>query len=114
MARVKNKITQRMLVKKISNETGHSQKEITDIINSLKKNITEYLKNGMIVELIGLGKFFLFHRHGRKCPHPLKKGKKITLNDEYIPKYKAGKKTKDEVNFSTSKIKSTSKNLKNR
>lgn len=59
--------------------------------------ITESLKNGDQVALIGFGTFAVKHRAARKGQNP-KTGEKIDIPAANVPAFKPGKALKDAVN----------------
>ena len=70
-----------------------SEKALKDFIDV----VTEQLKKGDKVQLVGFGTFEVSERAAREGRNP-KTGKTMTIEASKTPKFKAGKALKDEVN----------------
>ncbi|QCI24947.1 integration host factor subunit beta [Buchnera aphidicola (Rhopalosiphum padi)] len=72
------------------------------IIEYAVKEMLEYmsisLSKGKRIEIRGFGSFSLHYRSSRIGRNP-KTGKKIKLNEKYVPYFKPGKKLRDRVNL---------------
>ena len=62
-------------------------------VNSIKSS----LKKGDIVTLVGFGSFYVGHRNARAGRNP-RTGGTITIEGAKVPKFRAGKALKDELN----------------
>ena len=90
------------LVAAIAAKTELSKKASEQALNAFIESVTEELKAGKKVQLIGFGTFEVSKRAARKGRNPLTK-KEITIKASNAPKFKAGKALKDAVNTNTKK-----------
>nr|WP_302104727.1 HU family DNA-binding protein [Polycladomyces sp. WAk] len=74
-----------------------TKKDATQSVEAVLEAITEALKNGEKVQLIGFGNFEVRERAARKGRNP-QTGKEITIPASKVPAFKPGKALKDEVN----------------
>ncbi|MBR4276897.1 MAG: HU family DNA-binding protein [Lachnospiraceae bacterium] len=85
------------LVAAIAAKTELSKKDSEKAVNAFIASVTEELKAGKKVQLIGFGTFEVAKRAARKGRNPQTK-KEITIKASNAPKFKAGKALKDAVN----------------
>ena len=84
------------IIKQISIKTGYSQKDITEVIESLLYTITDELARGNDVSITGFGKFVVQERAARNGVNP-KTGEKIQIAATKTPKFKASSTLKNAV-----------------
>lgn len=78
-------------------ETGElSKKDATKAVDTVFETITEALKNGDKVQLIGFGNFEVRERAARKGRNP-QTGEEIDIAASKVPAFSAGKALKDAV-----------------
>ncbi len=85
------------LVAAISAKTGDSKKATEDAINAFVAVVSEALKGGDKVQLVGFGSFEVRKRAARKGRNPQTK-EEIKIPASKAPVFKAGKALKDLVN----------------
>lgn len=85
------------LIAKVAEKTQMTKKDATQSVEAVLEAITEALKNGEKVQLIGFGNFEVRERAARKGRNP-QTGKEITIPASKVPAFKPGKALKDEVN----------------
>ena len=85
------------LVTALSEKIGTSKKATESSLNALIETITDELKNGGKVQLVGFGSFEVRKRAARKGRNPQTK-EEIKIPASKSPVFKAGKSLKDEVN----------------
>jgi DNA-binding protein HU-beta len=85
------------LVAAIADRTGLSKKDSETVIKAFVDVVTEQLRNGDKIQLTGFGTFEVTKREEREGKNPLT-GDKIIIPAASVPKFKAGKGLKDEVN----------------
>ncbi len=84
------------LVKKIAASAGISQKVASAALNAVLEGITESLKKGDKVSLVGFGSFSVAHRKARNGINP-KTNKPLKIPARNVPVFKAGKNLKEAV-----------------
>lgn len=84
------------LINALSEETTFSKKDITKILSSYARIIERSLKKGEKVSITGFGTYWLSRRPERVGINPSTK-QKITLPAVFVPRFKPGKRLKDEV-----------------
>ena len=84
------------LIASVAAEAGMSKKDAEKAVNAALAAITEELKNGGKVSLVGFGTFEVKERGERKGINPRTK-KEITIAASKLPSFKAGKALKDAV-----------------
>lgn len=89
-----NKITKTIMVQKISEKTSLSKENSNNALTGILDAITESLKKGDNVSLIGFGTFSSEHRDERGGFNPYSR-EKIRIPEHNIAKFKAGKSLKD-------------------
>lgn len=81
----------------IANETGLSKKDTEAVVKAFVDVVTEELKKGGKVQLVGFGTFEVSERAAREGRNP-QTGKAMKIKASKAPKFKAGKALKDAVN----------------
>ena len=84
------------LVNAVAQKSELSKKDSTLIVEALVGTITEELANGNEVAVTGFGKFSTSVRAARKGRNP-SDGTEISIPETTVPKFKAGKKLKQNV-----------------
>jgi len=74
-----------------------TKKEVEEIVNALTATVTDELKKGEKVQLVGFGTFEVSVREDREGRNP-RTGETITIKGSKTPKFKAGKALKEAVN----------------
>jgi DNA-binding protein HU-beta len=90
------------LIAAIAAKSELSKKDSEKALEAFVDSVTDELKAGNKVQLIGFGTFEVAKREARKGINPLTK-KEITIKASNAPKFKAGKALKDAVNTSKKK-----------
>lgn len=85
------------LVAAIAERTGLTKKDSEAAVNAFIGTVTEQLKKGEKVQLIGFGTFEVSERAERTGRNP-QTGKEMTIAASKAPKFKAGKALKDMIN----------------
>ena len=85
------------LIDAISKKTGASKKASEASLNAVTEIISEELKKGDKVQLIGFGSFEVRKRAARKGRNP-QTGAEMKIAASKAPVFKAGKALKDKVN----------------
>ena len=81
----------------IASETGLSKKDSEAVVKAFVDVVTEELKKGGKVQLVGFGTFEVSERAAREGRNP-QTGKTMKIKASKAPKFKAGKALKDFVN----------------
>ncbi|OQC43355.1 MAG: DNA-binding protein HU [Bacteroidetes bacterium ADurb.Bin028] len=90
-----NKINKIDLINKISETVNISKKQIEKVLDSLLENITDGLKAGKTVNLVGFGSFMPKKRHARNGVNPQNPKQKIHIPEIIVAKFRTGKALKD-------------------
>ena len=85
------------LIAKIAESTGLSKGDSTKAVEGVLDTITNSLKSGEEVRLVGFGTFTVANRAQSEGRNP-RTGERITIPASRQPKFKAGKGLKDSVN----------------
>ena len=85
------------LVAAMSEQTNLSKKDVEAVLKSFADVVSEELKNGGKVQLVGFGTFEVSERAAREGRNP-QTGESMTIAASKAPKFKAGKALKDLVN----------------
>ena len=85
------------LIAAIAAKTGDTKKVAEASVNAFVDVVTETLKKGDKVQLVGFGSFEVRKRAARKCINPQTK-EEIKIPASKAPVFKAGKALKDLVN----------------
>ena len=89
-------MTKGELVAKIAGDSNISKAAAHKALNSFTDNVTETLKNGEKITLMGFGTFSVVERKARKGRNP-QTGVDITIPATNTVKFKTGKKLKETV-----------------
>jgi DNA-binding protein HU-beta len=92
------------LVAAIAEKTGFSKKNSEAALIAVIDSITDALKKGEKVSLVGFGTFEVRERAAREGINP-QSGKKIKIAAKKVPAFKAGKLLKESVAASKAKKK---------
>ena len=85
------------LVSAIAENAGLTKKDSEKVLKAFVEVVTEELKKGEKVQLVGFGTFEVSERPAREGINPQTK-EKIEIAASKAPKFKAGKALKDVVN----------------
>jgi len=85
------------LVAAIAEKTGLSKADSEKALKAFVDTVTEAMKSGDKVSLVGFGTFEKTKREAREGINPATK-EKIKIAASYSPKFKAGKALKDAMN----------------
>lgn len=85
------------LVEQVAEKTGKTKKEASMTVDSVFQTISDALKEGEKVTLIGFGNFEVRERAARKGRNP-QTGEEIEIKASKVPAFKPGKQLKDAVN----------------
>ena len=85
------------LVAAIAEQTELSKKDIEKALKAFTDVVTEELKKGGKIQLVGFGTFEVSERAAREGRNP-QTGKTMTIAASKAPKFKAGKALKDALN----------------
>ena len=85
------------LVEKVAEKTGKTKKEAGMIVDSVLQTISEALKNGDKVTLIGFGNFEVREYAARKGRNP-QTGEEMFIEARKAPAFKPGKQLKEMIN----------------
>ncbi len=81
----------------IAEQTGLSNAKAAEAVKAFTDVVTETMKKGDKVQLVGFGTFEATKRPAREGINPATK-EKITIPAANVPKFKAGKPLKDALN----------------
>lgn len=84
------------LVATVAEKAGLSKKDSEKAVNAVFESITESLKAGDKVSLVGFGTFDVKERAERMCKNP-RTGESVVSPATRVPGFKAGKGLKDAV-----------------
>ena len=93
----KNSMNKTELVAAIAESAELSKKDAEKALKALTEVVTEELKKGGKVQLVGFGTFETSKRAAREGRNP-QTGKSMKIAASTAPKFKAGKALKDAVN----------------
>ena len=85
------------LIAEIAQKTGLTKKDAEQAVKALVETVTEQLKKGNKVQMVGLGTFEVSKRAAREGRNP-QTGESMKIKASKAPKFKAGKALKDKVN----------------
>lgn len=85
------------LIATMADKTELSKKDAEKALNAFIDTVTDELKNGDRIQLIGFGTFEVSERAERTGRNP-RSGKEMVIPASKIPKFKAGKALKDAIN----------------
>lgn len=84
------------LVSALANTAGMTQKDVSKVLDAFTTTISDTLKKGDQVILIGFGTFKVSERKARTGRNP-KTGAPLEIKASNVPSFKAGKGLKDAV-----------------
>uniref|UniRef100_A0A3B0M1Z5 DNA-binding protein HU-beta n=1 Tax=Arsenophonus endosymbiont of Trialeurodes vaporariorum TaxID=235567 RepID=A0A3B0M1Z5_9GAMM len=84
------------LISKVAEKSGLSKKDAEKAVNAFTETVTESLKSGNDVQLIGFGNFQVKQRAARDGRNP-KTGATLKIAAANVPSFKAGKTLKAAV-----------------
>lgn len=84
------------LVSALANTAGMTQKDVSKVLDAFTTTISDTLKKGDQVILIGFGTFKVSERKARTGRNP-KTGTPLEIKASKVPSFKAGKGLKDAV-----------------
>jgi DNA-binding protein HU-beta len=90
-------VTKAELVNAIAEKAGLTKVDAEGALKAFAEAVTDALKAGEKVALVGFGTFSVGERAARTGQNP-QTGKKIEIPAAKVPKFKAGKALKDAVN----------------
>ena len=90
-------MTKKQLAESVVEKTGLKVKAAEKSVNAIIESITEALKKGDKVQLVGFGTFEVRQRAARTGHNP-QTGKEIKIAASKVPAFKAGKGLKTSVN----------------
>ena len=85
------------LVSAVAEQAQISKKDADKAVSAVVETITDALKNGDKVQLVGFGTFEVRQREARKGKNP-RTGEEINIPASKAPAFKAGKALKDAIN----------------
>ena len=85
------------LIAAIAESANMTKIDTEAVLKAFTEVVTEELKNGGKVQLVGFGTFEVSERTAREGRNP-KTGETMTIEASKAPKFKAGKALKDAVN----------------
>ena len=85
------------LIAAVAESANMTKKDTEAVLKAFTDVVTEELKNGGKVQLVGFGTFEVSERTAREGRNP-KTGETMTIEASKAPKFKAGKALKDAVN----------------
>ncbi|MCI6756859.1 MAG: HU family DNA-binding protein [Firmicutes bacterium] len=85
------------LISAVAEKAGLSKKDSEAAVKALVETVTEELKKGEKVQLVGFGTFEVSERAAREGRNP-QTGKVMKIKASKAPKFKAGKALKDAIN----------------
>ncbi|WP_063657574.1 HU family DNA-binding protein [Candidatus Arsenophonus triatominarum] len=91
------------LISKVAAKSGLSKKDAEKAVNSFIETVTESLKSGNDVQLIGFGNFQVKQRAAREGWNP-KTGEPLKIAAANVPSFKAGQRLKEAVKYMYLKI----------
>ena len=85
------------LISKVASDVGISKTDAAKSVDSVISNITNSLKSGKDVRLVGFGTFLVVNRAATTGRNP-RTGESIQIPAKKVPKFRAGKALKETVN----------------
>ncbi len=85
------------LIERMAEKTGLNKTDVSSAIDAFTDSITEALKAGEEVVLVGFGGYKVSHRKARTGRHP-QTGQPMQIAASKAVKFKVGKKLKDAIN----------------
>jgi len=91
-------VTKAELISSVAEKAGLKKVDAEKAVTAFIASVTETLKSGGKLSLVGFGTFSTAKRSARKGQNP-QTGKKINIPAATVPKFKAGKALKEAVNI---------------
>ncbi len=85
------------LIAEIAQKTGLTKKDAEQAVKALVETVTEQLKKGEKVQMVGFGTFEVSKRAAREGRNP-RTGDTMKIKASKAPKFKPGKALKDAIN----------------
>ena len=85
------------LVASLAEKTGLKKTEVEKVLKAFTETVTDELKKGEKIQLVGFGTFETATREAREARNP-RTGATMKIAATKAPKFKAGKALKDAVN----------------
>ena len=85
------------LVTSMAEKTGMKKTEVEKVLKAFTETVTDELKKGEKIQLVGFGTFEVAERPAREGRNP-RTGETMKIAASKAPKFKAGKALKDSVN----------------
>lgn len=85
------------LITAVADKSGMTKKETEKILKAFTETVTEELKKGGKVQMVGFGTFEVSERAARDGRNP-RTGEPMPIEASRSPKFKAGKALKDAIN----------------
>ncbi len=85
------------LIAEIAQKTGLTKKDAEQAVKALVETVTEQLKKGNKVQMVGFGTFEVSKRAAREGRNP-RTGDTMKIKASKAPKFKPGKALKDAIN----------------
>lgn len=79
------------LINKIAEDASLTKNQATDALNAVLDAVTDSLKSGDKVTLVGFGTFSLSYREARTGRNPRKPNETINIPAKVVAKFKPGK-----------------------
>ncbi|MBA7490997.1 DNA-binding protein HU [subsurface metagenome] len=84
------------LIEEISSKVGLTKKDAGNVVNAVVETITNTLKKGEKVTLVGFGTFQVMERKAREGRNP-RTGEKLEIPAKKVPNFRAGKNLREAV-----------------
>ena len=84
------------MIEKISDEAGLSKKDARNVVGAVAETITQALKKGEKVTIVGFGTFQVMERKARRGVNPQTK-EAINIPAKKVPRFIAGKELREAV-----------------
>ena len=85
------------LVASLAEKTGLKKTEVEKVLKAFTETVTDELKKGEKIQLVGFGTFEVAERPAREGRNP-RTGETMKIAASKTPKFKAGKALKDSMN----------------
>ncbi|MCD8078565.1 MAG: HU family DNA-binding protein [Lachnospiraceae bacterium] len=85
------------LASAVAGKTNISKEKAKEVLKAFTEVVTEEMKNGGKVQMVGFGTFEAVDREAREGRNP-KTGETMMIAASRVPKFKAGKALKDMMN----------------
>lgn len=85
------------LVTSMADKAGMKKSEVEKVLKAFTETVTEELKKGEKIQLVGFGTFEVAERPAREGRNP-RTGETMPIAASKAPKFKAGKALKDAIN----------------